>query len=216
MELLSGHNAFIADGPIDGLDFLFGAWDYCADAVTFSSGLAHEVDLCLSGPDEYISGRSSPWRGCTALLAHDMLDGEQADAASPVVAGGSEEPETLAADGFINIFKKTLPQPLLSAPPRAHVTRAEKARVACRDQIPKRSACLAAKSKNRLQKPKAHARKVMMRRIGVEVEMQLPDEASFDKFQMAFKLLLSPTTREATEVLFPGMKQRARRPVRAA
>ena len=110
-------------------------------------------------------------RICTTPQAHDVPDGEQADAASPVVAGGSEEPETLAADGFINIFKKTLPQPLLSALPRAHVTRAEKARAACcedQDLIPKRSARRAAKSKNRLQKPKAHARKVMMRRIGVD------------------------------------------------
>jgi hypothetical protein len=38
---------------------------------------------------------------------------------------------------------------------------------------------LAAKSKFREPKPKAQARKVMMKRLGVEVETQLPDEASF-------------------------------------
>ena len=36
--------------------------------------------------------------------------------------------------------------------------------------------------------------------------MQLPDEASFDEFQTAFKLPLSPTTREAMEVLFAGQE----------
>lgn len=90
------------------------------------------------------------------------------------------EPHVLGADEFINIFKKSLPQPLLSAPPHAHVTRAEKARAARRDDhelVPERSARLAAKSKSRAPRPEAQARKVMMKRLGVEVETQLPDEA---------------------------------------
>jgi hypothetical protein len=56
----------------------------------------------------------------------------------------------------------------------------------------------------------------MKKKIGVEVETQLPDEASFQEFQTAFALPLSPSTREAMQVLFPGQKQRARRAVRAA
>ena len=56
----------------------------------------------------------------------------------------------------------------------------------------------------------------MMKRLSVEVETQLPDEASFQEFPTAFKLPLSSSTREAMQVLFPGRKQRASRAVRAA
>jgi len=56
----------------------------------------------------------------------------------------------------------------------------------------------------------------MMKRLGVEVETQLPDEASFQEFQTAFKLPLSSSTREAMHVLFPGRKQWASRAVCAA
>jgi hypothetical protein len=49
----------------------------------------------------------------------------------------------------------------------------------------------------------------MMKKLGVEVETQLPDEASFDEFQTAFALPLSASTREAMNVLlFPGKKLR--------
>ena len=44
----------------------------------------------------------------------------------------------------------------------------------------------------------------MMKRLGVEVETQLPDEASFQEFQTAFKLPLSSSTQEAMQVLFPS------------
>ena len=46
--------------------------------------------------------------------------------------------------------------------------------------IPKRSARLAAKSKHRARKPEVQARKVMMKRLGVDVETEIPDVASFD------------------------------------
>jgi hypothetical protein len=48
-----------------------------------------------------------------------------------------------------------------------------------------------------------------MKRLGLEVETELPDEASFDEFQTAFTLPLSTTTREATEALFLGTKWQA-------
>ena len=56
----------------------------------------------------------------------------------------------------------------------------------------------------------------MMKRLGIEVETQLPYEALFQEFQIAFKLPLSSSTREAMQVLFLGRKQRASRAVRAA
>jgi hypothetical protein len=43
--------------------------------------------------------------------------------------------------------------------------------------------------------------------LGMEVETQLPDEASFDEFQTAFALPLSASMREAMNVLlFPDKK----------
>lgn len=72
-----------------------------------------------------------------------------------------------------------------------------------KDWIPKRSI--------RLQ-----ARKVMLKRIGLEIETEHPDKASFDEFHTAFKLLLPEDTKEAMRVLFPGRKQRILRTVSAA
>lgn len=80
----------------------------------------------------------------------------------------------------------------------------------------KRSARLAAKSKHREPIPEAQARKVMMKKLGLETETQLQDEASFDEFQSEFKLPLPSSTRESMQVLFPGRKQHAMRAVRAA
>ena len=75
--------------------------------------------------------------------------------------------------------------------------------------VPKRSARLAAKSRHREQKPEAQARKVMMKRLGLEeVETELPDEASFEEFQTAFVLPLSTSTREAMQILFPSKNPR--------
>lgn len=56
----------------------------------------------------------------------------------------------------------------------------------------------------------------MMKRLGLEIETEIPDEASFDEFHKAFKQPVSPSTREAMQVLFPGWKQRALGVVRAA
>jgi hypothetical protein len=46
----------------------------------------------------------------------------------------------------------------------------------------------------------------MMKHLGLEVETELPDEASFDEFQTAFTLPLSTTMREAMEAFFLGAK----------
>ena len=88
--------------------------------------------------------------------------------------------QPMPVDDFISTFKKPLSQPVLSSPPRLWVTRLARARAIEDDElVPKRSARLAAKSKYREQKPEAQARKVMMKRLGVEVETQLPDDTSF-------------------------------------
>jgi hypothetical protein len=93
------------------------------------------------------------------------------------------------------LFRKPLSQPILSSPPRLRITRAARERDD-EELIPKRSSRLAAKSRFREPKPEAQIMKVMMKRLGIEVETQLPDEASFQKFQAAFTLLLTPSTRE--------------------
>ena len=118
-------------------------------------------------------------------------------------------------DDFVNTFRKPLSQPILSSPPRLRITQAARERDD-EELIPKQSAHLDVKSRFWESKLEAQARKVMMKRLGVEVETQLPDEASFQEFQAAFTLPLKPSTREAMEVLFPGTKQRPVRAVRAA
>jgi hypothetical protein len=98
-------------------------------------------------------------------------------------------------EDFIAAFKKLLTTPILSSPPRLRLTQAARARAGQLDDselIPKRSARLAAKSRHREQKPKAQARKVMTKRLGLEeVPTKLPDEATFEEFQTAFALPLS-------------------------
>ena len=84
-------------------------------------------------------------------------------------------------DDFVNIYRKPLSQPILSSPPRLRITRAARERDD-EELIPKRSARLATKSRFREPKPEAQARKVIMKRLGVEVEMQLPNEASLQEF----------------------------------
>jgi hypothetical protein len=110
-------------------------------------------------------------------------------------------------ESFIAKYKEPLEQPILSMP-RLRLTKAASS-VEDEDWIPKRSARLAAKSKFREEKPEAQARKVMMRRLGLDSETVVPDEASFEEFQTAFTLLLSPSKRDAMNALFPGRKQRA-------
>ena len=51
------------------------------------------------------------------------------------------------------------------------------------DWIPKQNARLAAKSKFRASKPEAQARHVMLKKLGLVVQNEVPYEASFDEFQ---------------------------------
>ncbi|CAD6234888.1 unnamed protein product [Miscanthus lutarioriparius] len=195
--------------------------------------LSEAVDICLSGPEDCGSGptsrmlaqlligeagpsQSSPPShseprdvddpGFLDVVGHDLTEGASVQTSAATTT-----------DEFISIFKKPLSQLVLPSTPRARVTRSERAlETGDEELVPKRSARLAAKSKNRVPRPKAQVRKVTMKRLGVEVETELPDEASFDEFQTAFKLPLSPSTWETMQVLFPGSKQRTPKPVRAA
>ena len=166
-----------------------------------------ERDMCLSGLDECCSGQTSP--------RPSLLEAEQAVESPPPVQEGADGggPAIPAAVGtapdattvtstedFIAAFKKPLTMPVLSSPPRLRLTWAARARAGELDDselVPKRSARLAANSWHREQKPEPQVRKVMMKRLGLEVETELPDEASFEEFQTAFTLPLSMSTWEA-------------------
>ena len=68
------------------------------------------------------------------------------------------------------------------SPPRLRITKDPK--VADDDDfVPKRSARLAAKSQFRASKLDAQTRKVLMKKLGLEVKTAKPDEVTFQEFQ---------------------------------
>lgn len=67
-----------------------------------------------------------------------------------------------------------------------------------------------------MAKPEAQARKVMMKKLGFETTTEVSDEASFEEFQSALTIPLTPSKQEAMHALFQGRKQLARSAVRAA
>jgi hypothetical protein len=177
----------------------FGCMDICRTA-TASPGTQLHGEPPLAADDVYDPAY--------------VVDEPEPDITTPAVDGGAPNATaTTSIENFIAAFKKPLTLPLLSSPPRLRRTRAERARAGELDDselVLKRSARLAAKSKYREQKPEAQARKVTMKRLGLEeVEIELPDEASFEEFQTAFALPLSASTREAMQVLFSARSYRA-------
>jgi len=94
------------------------------------------------------------------------------------VDDAAEQPDKLLPiHEFVGTFKKPLTWPIILSPLRLRITRATRAKeMDDEDLVPKRSA--RAKSKFRALKPEAHARKVMMKRIGLDVENEVPNEAS--------------------------------------
>jgi hypothetical protein len=110
---------------------------------------------------------------------------------------------------FIDAFELPLKQPLIASPPRLRVTKEPKV-VDDGDFVPKRSARLAAKSKFRASKPDAQARKVLIKKLGLEVETEKPDETSYEEQIVAATPL--HIRREAMEALFP-VRGRLRGPV---
>lgn len=211
-ELLMGRALLRQGGMDDGPDFILGP---CLEHhVVPGRELIVVVDLCLSGPDDYDSGPASPR---TAGAAGD----EDIYGVSPLVAAEDDVADDLPArrspsveksappspNTFVASFKRGLDTPLLSTPILRITRRVRLAEDP--DFVPKRSAQLATKSGYRELRPEAQARKVMMRRLGFEKETEVPDEASFEEFQELFKQPLTPSKREALDILFPGRKQRA-------
>jgi hypothetical protein len=133
-------------------------------------------------------------------------EGAADDVVEPAVINTDSPKARTSVNSFIAKYKKPLEQAILSTPCLRSTKQAT---------IPKRSARLAAKSKFRENKPDAQARKVMMRRLGLVVDTVHTDEASFQEFQSAFAEPLTPSRRDAMDILFPGRKQRALRVVEA-
>lgn len=185
-------------------------------ASTFRAEKETRVDQAMDSEGS-TSEPSSPRSGwdCTPL-DNDVVDASPAprimspmpsDENAAAVATEGGRPET--ADEFVLTFKKTLQPPLILSTPRVRVTRARM----YDEFIPKCSERLAVKSIHRDLKPEAQARKVMMKRLGLKVETERLDEASFDEFQTAITMPQPEDTREAMNVLFPGRKQRTYGPL---
>ena len=104
---------------------------------------------------------------------------------------------------FVEAFKQPLQQPLIVSPTRLYITKDPKV-ADDSDFVPKRSACLAAKSKFKEVKSDAQARKVLIKKLGPEVEMDKPDEASFEEFQQVVATTLLHVKQEAMEAFFLG------------
>jgi hypothetical protein len=160
------------------------------------------MDICRTAT----ASPGTQLHGEPPLAADDVYD--------PAYVVDEPEPD-ITTDRFINRFKRPLQDPVLHTTPPLRTTKAIHD-LEDDEWIPKRSARLAAKSKFREAKPEAQARKVMMKKLGLQIETKEPDEASFDEFHTAFRQPLSPTVREALQVLFPGRMQRALGAVRAA
>jgi hypothetical protein len=140
--------------------------------------------------------------GCDRVFAPS---GCGPDAIQPSATATPHVPADVVKD-FIDSFRRPLQQPLITSPPRLRVTRKINYDVDD-DFVPKCSARLVAKSKFREPKLEAQARKVMMKKLGLETPTEVPDQASFEEFQQAFTLPLSPMTRKAMDALFPARRR---------
>jgi hypothetical protein len=228
VELLAGRMTSLRCGTADGPECLFGGHFDFGSHADCDLSVRDTVVSCMSVPVECGSGPCipGPLASPTFLGDGNLLSPWPASVAatealvdsSPHRSDGAHvQAPSSSTDDFISSFVVPLPLPVLLSTPQPRKTKAERAGLLNDDDlIPKRSARLAAKSKYRAARPEAQARKVMMKKLGVEVETELPDEASFDEFQTAFKLPLSSSTREAMQVFFRGRKQRVPTTVRAA
>lgn len=158
--------------------------------------LDFETEELLSGPDDSSSLCSSS--RLPAMLvqldgddgdgAHDLADGtcpQTPDGALGVLAASGVVAATTAVHhDFTAAYFKPLEPVLIASPLRLRVTTCTRRAAASGDEalVHKRSARLAAKCKNSLRQPEAQARKVMMKKAGVDVVTELPDEASFEEF----------------------------------
>lgn len=156
----------------------------------------------LGATDEGLVSSSAPVANSSPDLVSVGLDH---------IVGPLEVPEAQPADAleaFVKSIQLPLPEPLISTTPKLRETKTRKKIEADHSLVPKRSARLAAKSGFRAAKPEAQARKVIMKKLGIEVETEQLDQASFEEFQQTFVLPLSVSKDEAMRELFPGRNSR--------
>ena len=197
-------------GPLYGPESMpgFGPHRFDDNGSTVDRGLPVEVNLYLSGPEDLRSAPNSP-RGAQEDGSLVVLPAPPMDEQAPA--------QPINVDTFIDSFRKPLEQPILLSPPRLRSTRLARSHNRTDEElVPKRSARLAAKYRHKEPRPEDQARKVMMRKFDIDVATEHPDTTTFEEFQVAFKLPLSPSKREAMGVLLSGRKQRGSHPVRAA
>jgi len=165
-------------GPSIEPEMIFGAAIQDRPDRVVGCDLGEAVDFCLSGP-EADSGPNSPVHAAGGGLSLEPTSAASETDPSPpdepmvplspeptalhghvAVLDGAATAQPPTVDDFIATFRKLLQQPILVTAPRARVTRRERARERTdAELVPKRSARLAVKSKNRLPKPEAQARR---------------------------------------------------------
>ena len=208
-NMVAGQPECWAIDPLNGPSFLFMPSILTASCAG-PSAFSQCIDDCLMA-----GGRETPT--CHLLPQVDDVqptwEGAADDVVEPAVINTDSPKARTSVNSFIAKYNKPLEQAILSTPCLRSTKQATS--TDGDDWIPKRSARLAAKSKFRENKPDAQARKVMMRRLGLVVDTVHTDEASFQEFQSAFAEPLTPSRREAMDILFPGRKQRALRVVEA-
>jgi hypothetical protein len=198
-DLVAGRAACFGNRPEHGPTFLFEPTMHLLGRALAGVSMVHEVDVCLSRPDEVCcSGQSwlgspTPSMAANSPYSLDMglpvdddvaaVEGQHASDGAPTAA--------MTINSFIGTLRKPLSRPILPTTPRLRCTKLSRS-MDDDDWIPKRSTHLTTKSKFRAHRPEAQVRKVMMKHLGLEIET---DEASFDEFQTAYVHPSRPSVR---------------------
>jgi len=143
------HKDAVDDGPF----FLFDPSRPAPELAGFF--WAHDELMDQQSPDGLFAASSH---------ADDIVDGAMVAAANGTVVPVAVN---LSAEEFVAAFTKPLEEPLLPTP---SLRRTKPSRQDDEDWVPKRSACLAAKSRCRDARPDAQARKLLMKKLGYEVD----------------------------------------------
>ena len=102
-------------------------------------------------------------------------------------------------DEFIRSLKVPIQRGILKTSPKRRVSKLVDV-----DLIPRRSSRLAAKSKMRASKTPLQARRVLLKKMGLDQSVASIDTVPFEELQQRFKELLSSAKREAMNELFNG------------
>ena len=188
-----GRFGLCKDAVDDGPCFLFDPYRPGPELAGFSWAQHEHTDQQsplrgLSTPDDGLSAASSqPSSLPVSGHVDDFVDGAMVAAANGTVVPVAEQ---LSAEEFVAAFTKPLEEPLLPTP---SLRRTKPSRQDEQDWLPKRSAL----------RPDAQAQKLLMKKLGYEVDTLRPDEASFDEFHnVAFQAALCGQAGEAMQCLF--------------